>query len=261
MDDRRGARTGGTRRSARRWLGIPASLGASVLLALGAAVPASAHDALESATPAADSKVTETLSGVALGFSEDLLALAGDTNGFAIQVTDSDDRHYESGCVSVNGPSASTEVASGPAGTYEVVWQVVSSDGHPTSGSYTFTYAPSQPGKQSALSTAPQCGDAWAGTATAEPSASESTSPTETAESPTPDASSDTPAASDGSDADAASSTVPLWAFVLGGIAVLGLIAAVIVLTQRRSRRLPGEPGEPDAAEPGPGPGDTGRTP
>jgi methionine-rich copper-binding protein CopC len=228
---------------ARRWLGlaaaVPLALAAAVPLALGAAGPASAHDALESAVPAADSTVTDPLSSVALGFSEDLLALAGDTNGFAIQVTDGGDRHYESGCVTVNGPTAGTEVASGPAGTYDVVWQVVSSDGHPTSGSYSFTYSPAEPGPQSALTVAPLCGDVWAGTVQDTPAATESPDAADSAAASDAPAASDTPAG-DG-DAEAAGTAAPLWAIVLGGIAGLGLIAAVIALTLRRSRRFPGE--------------------
>jgi methionine-rich copper-binding protein CopC len=277
MTNTRGARRPHTPRSVRRWFGfgaaLCASLGASALLALGAAAPASAHDALESATPAADSTVTDTLSSVALTFSEDLLALGDDTNGFAIQVLDGDDRHYESGCVAVKGPTATTEVATGPAGTYEVVWQVVSSDGHPTSGSYTFEYSPSEPGKQSNHTIAPLCGDAWAGTPTDDSAPLPTLTPDPNAaatRTPAPDVPLETPAgsalpsagetpsatdtaAADGSDTDAASSAVPLWAIALGGIVALGLIGAVIALTLRRSRRLPGE------SEPGPDGGD--RTP
>jgi len=281
MADTRTARDPGARRSARRWLGVPASLGASLLLALGVSAPASAHDELRTATPAADSTLTDALSRVELGFSDDLLALGDDMNGFAIEVVDGDDRHYESGCVTVAGPNAATEVASGPAGTYEVTWQVVSGDGHPTSGSYSFAYSPSQPGEQSNHTIAPLCGDAWAGTPVeddSEPLPTLSADPNAPAETPAPDVPLQTPAdggtpaadgndtdadadadstdasdatdSADAEDADAASSDVPLWAIVLGGIAGLGLIAAVIALTLRRSRRFPGEGG------PGSGDGD-----
>ena len=230
------------RASVRRALGVLGALGVALPLALGSAAPASAHDALSSATPAADSTVTEALTTVALGFSDELLALGGDTNSFAIQVLDEGDRHYESGCVTVDGATATTEVASGPAGTYEVLWQVVSSDGHPTSGSYTFTYQPSEPGPQSAMATAPQCGDDWAGTAASV------SAPGEAVETPAPDASAAAPAAEetpapgeDGGDPASDGATLPLWAIVLGGIAGLGLLGAIIALTLRRTRRFPGE--------------------
>ncbi len=269
------------RRSALRWRALPVVVGTSVLLALSTATPASAHDALETAAPAADSTVTETLSGVSLGFTEDLLVIGDDASGFAIQVTDEDDRHYESGCVTLDGPTAGTQIAPGPAGTYEVVWQVVSSDGHPTSGSYTFTYSPAEAGPQSNHTIAPLCGDAWAGTPRDDaaplptlsadpaapietaapevpletPAAEDTPAPGEDPAASEPPAAGETPAPSDtaaadetpapgdgdGEDAEAASSAVPLWAIVLGGLAALGLIAAVIVLTLRRSRRLPGE--------------------
>ncbi|MFD3446406.1 copper resistance protein CopC [Microbacteriaceae bacterium 4G12] len=234
-------RLAGRRTFARRALGVLGSLGVALPLALGSAAPASAHDALSSATPEADSTVTEALTTVALGFSDDLLALGGDTNSFAIQVLDEGDRHYESGCVAVNGAQATTEVASGPAGTYEVLWQVVSSDGHPTSGSYTFTYEPSEPGPQSGQATAPQCGDDWPGTAA-------SATPGEVAATPAPEASADASAATetpapgdDGGGPASDGAALPLWAIVLGGIAGLGLLAAIIALTLRRTRRFPGE--------------------
>lgn len=133
-------------------------------LTLGAAGSASAHDSLVASDPASGSTVTLDPGTVSLTFNEPLLALGGETNGFAIVVTAPDGRFQESGCITVADTVASTTVALGAAGTYTVVWQVVSSDGHATSGTYTFTYSPAadaliNPG----MDAAPACGEPWAG--------------------------------------------------------------------------------------------------
>jgi hypothetical protein len=72
-------------------------------------------------------------------FSENLID-AGEGN-FA-EVTGPDGLHYESGCSGLSGPTVTTPVALGAAGTYHVAWRAVSSDGHPIADEYTFEYAP-----------------------------------------------------------------------------------------------------------------------
>ena len=144
----------------RNRLGLLAALGLGAVLAVSAPLAASAHDALTSSTPAADSTV-DTADAVGLTFSEAVLSLGQDQHSTAVQVTRGD-RYYETACPTIDGRDVSTPVALGPAGDYRVVWQVVSADGHPTSGSYTFRYAPAAGTAAAAGSAKPACGSAAA---------------------------------------------------------------------------------------------------
>nr|WP_316303140.1 copper resistance protein CopC [Clavibacter michiganensis] len=144
--------------------------GAAALVLGGALIPAgaaSAHDRLVGSTPAADATVTDEPGTIALDFSEELLALDAQASGFAIQVVNaSDGSFHEDGCVAVDGSTATTRIALGTAGTYQVTWRAVSSDSHPIDGTYSFTYAPTGDTTGTpAITSAPACGDAWAGSA------------------------------------------------------------------------------------------------
>jgi methionine-rich copper-binding protein CopC len=140
----------------RRALGMSLAGGAALVLALGAPLSASAHDSLSSSTPAAEATVTDPLSQVDLTFAGVLLDFGEGQRSTAIQVRQGD-RYFETGCARISEKTASAPVALGAAGTYEVVWQVVSSDGHPTSGSYSFTYSPSVGTEASAGAAKPAC--------------------------------------------------------------------------------------------------------
>ncbi|MFD1714289.1 copper resistance protein CopC [Amnibacterium flavum] len=135
-------------------------LGFGTLLALGAPLAASAHDQLESTDPAEGATV-ESLDAITLTFSGTLLSIGEDQRSAAIQVT-SGDRFYEAGCPVLVDNTATTDVALGGAGTYDVLWQVVSSDGHTISGEYSFDYAPADGTEQSEGSATPLCGDSTA---------------------------------------------------------------------------------------------------
>ncbi len=110
------------------------------ILTLATATAANAHDGLVDSSPAADSTVTTEVTSIDLEFSEDFLDLGTATSAFAIQVSGPDGKFYNTGCVALDGASISTVAALGESGEYEVVWQVVSSDGHPTSDSFVFSY-------------------------------------------------------------------------------------------------------------------------
>jgi methionine-rich copper-binding protein CopC len=120
------------------------ALGALVVVApvLGAAAPAQAHNYLVSSTPAAGQTLTELPERFEVTTNGPLLTLGGSTGGFALQVKDAEGRFYGDGCVTVEGPTMSTAAALGAAGTYTVIWQVVSSDGHTVSDEFTFDWAP-----------------------------------------------------------------------------------------------------------------------
>lgn len=98
------------------------------------ATPAWAHDALASTDPAASQTVPRVPSAVALTFEEPPL-----TMGLQVVVTGPD------GPVQQGAPRLADDVVTqalrgdAPKGTYTVDWRVTADDGHPVSGSFTFT--------------------------------------------------------------------------------------------------------------------------
>jgi len=130
-----------------------------------ASVAAYAHDALVASDPAAGATVAEA-SAVALTFSADPIAAEG---ADVVEVVGPDGRYYETDCPALTGPTVTTPVALGPAGEYRVEWKIVSSDGHPVSDEFSFTYAPAVDAAAAAGADAPAC--ARAGTQTQEPAA------------------------------------------------------------------------------------------
>jgi methionine-rich copper-binding protein CopC len=145
-------------------LGLLAGLVLAGVGAASAAAPAFAHDNVVSSRPYNSEVVTKPIDTVTVTFSDELLALGSSTNGFAIEVTDADGGHHESGCVTVDGSDASTGVALGEAGKYDVTWRVVSNDGHPISGTYSFTWQPKAVTVAApAYNGPPDCGAAWSG--------------------------------------------------------------------------------------------------
>jgi methionine-rich copper-binding protein CopC len=120
---------------------IGAVLAVAALLAIATATPAYAHDGLVGSTPAAGEAVTAELTSVDLTFSDDFLQIGGYTPAFGIQITGPDGRFYNTDCVVLDGGTISTPAELGESGDYTVVWQVVSSDAHPISDTFGFSYA------------------------------------------------------------------------------------------------------------------------
>jgi methionine-rich copper-binding protein CopC len=215
--------------------------GASAALVLVPGAAASAHDDLVSSNPAADSSITDDPGNLTLEFSDALLTLGDTDDGFAVQVTDPEGMHHESGCLALDGSQVTTDIALGDGGAYVVQWQVVSSDGHPTSGQYEFDYEPQSPDNAAdGLASAPVCGDPWAGAPDEQaPVASSTGSPTQTT--------TDDPVAPSGATAtdtagpvtDVADDTgagLPWPLVVVAALVGVGVIAAIIVLVVRRQR-------------------------
>ncbi|UKD59097.1 copper resistance protein CopC [Amycolatopsis sp. FU40] len=110
----------------------------SLLATLFPASTAEAHSFLESSTPAKDSELSSAPEKIVLTFNEPL------DRGFTeLAVVGPDGAtHWESAGAAVDGPTLSAPVKPlGPAGKYTVAYRVVSADGHPVSGSYSFTLA------------------------------------------------------------------------------------------------------------------------
>lgn len=190
---------------------VPLALAASLLtafLVLFAPQAASAHDAMLGSSPAADSTVETLPSEITLTFSEKLITGAGATE---LLVTDPTGTPVSDGPATVNGTIVTQPlVAEAAAGVYHVVWKIVSSDGHPTSGEFSFTVTTST-------------------LETTEPTAEPTTVPTETEETP------DAVATPISQPVESSDDAVGLW--VLGAVGVLVVAAVVIVLLTRRGKR------------------------
>jgi copper resistance protein C len=112
---------------------------------LAAAPAAQAHNYLIASSPAQGETLTALPDSFFVTTNEDLLAVGGSTAGFAFQIVDAAGTHYETGCVSVDGATMSTEPRLGEPGEYTALWQVVSADGHTVSDEIAFTWAPAEP--------------------------------------------------------------------------------------------------------------------
>lgn len=126
--------------TARRSPVVPLSLAAALLtafLVLFAPLPASAHDTLLASSPEADGTVETLPSELTLTFSNKLIDGDGATE---IVVTDPSGTNVAVGAAVLNGAVVTQPLAAeAQAGAYHVVWKIVSSDGHPTSGEFSFT--------------------------------------------------------------------------------------------------------------------------
>jgi len=125
-------------------LGRPAAIVAALLLALvalvalvGLAGPASAHAVLDSASPEQGGSVASAPASVELHFDEQVIV-----NARSLQVLDPAGERVDDGVAThPGGDGAAVTVALRPglpSASYAVVWRVVSTDGHPVSGTYSF---------------------------------------------------------------------------------------------------------------------------
>lgn len=183
--------------------------------------PAAAHDALIDSDPAADSTVDTMPAELTLTFSA---ALIGGEGATEVVVMDAEGKNVAEGEPELDGAMVTQPLASAAAaGQYHVIWKVVSSDGHPTSGEFEF-----------AVSSA---------TAGDTPATAEPTTPPDEASTSEPTA---PPVAEDPNMTSGFSISAP-W--LIGGAVVL-LIAAFLILMLVRSRRGSTPPtGSDDPAE------------
>ncbi|MBX6358415.1 MAG: copper resistance protein CopC, partial [Micromonosporaceae bacterium] len=112
---------------------VVASVAAGVAM-LGAPAPAAAHTVLLGTTPAEGSVVTTVTTEVTLTFSEPVRA-----QFTTVAVTGPGGRAYGNGDLSVRDNVVHQPVHPMGSGAYEVAWRVVSLDGHPVSGTFSFT--------------------------------------------------------------------------------------------------------------------------
>ncbi|WP_017621326.1 copper resistance CopC family protein [Nocardiopsis gilva] len=121
--------------TARRSAVTLASLTASLLLGIGLAPAALAHNALIDSSPKDGAKLDKAPEEVTLTFNADV-----NDGGNAIVVTGPDGDTYEEGDVRLDGPTAATDLRPlDAAGEYTIAYRIVSADGHPLEEKLTFS--------------------------------------------------------------------------------------------------------------------------
>ena len=118
------------------------ALAATLLVAFGlafaSASPAQAHDELIGTDPAKDATVDALPAELTLTFSA---AISGEDGASIVEVTDAAGTALTDGAPSVPDNVLTQPLAGEASGAVTVLWKVVSSDGHPISGEFTFTVA------------------------------------------------------------------------------------------------------------------------
>lgn len=105
-------------------------------LMLATAGPALAHNVLISTDPAADTTLTTAPQTVTLIFDQ-----AVENFEPVLRVFGPGGNDFAAGGATVLGNSVSAPFTAGPAGDYRVAYRIVSADGHPVTGEFTFTLA------------------------------------------------------------------------------------------------------------------------
>lgn len=115
-----------------------AVLALTVAAMIGMATPALAHNVLISTDPGKDASLESGPAKITLTF--DAPVQGGDIN--QISVLGPDKSQWAEGAVEINSNVVTAAVRPlGPAGTYTVGYRILSADGHPVEGEYTFTLA------------------------------------------------------------------------------------------------------------------------
>lgn len=195
-----------------------ASLLAAVILAAFAAAlflaqPAHAHDELISSNPADGAVLEEAPSEIELVFSSALMDL-----GNQVIVADAAGNNVAESEPVLNRETLVQAVPALEAGDYQVNWRAVSSDGHPITGTFSFTVNAPAGAEES---TAPAASESASIPAASEPAPSASTDPAEAE-----------PAAEE---SDVASH-LP-WALAGAGVGAAAALAAWAIVVQMQKRR------------------------
>ncbi|MFF3066277.1 copper resistance protein CopC [Oerskovia sp. NPDC057915] len=194
-----------------------ATLAATLLLGIGGAAPAQAHDRIISTDPADGAQLDAAPAALTMTFSTEPLAVEPQ-----VVVTDTAGTVVAQGSPTIEGTSATFPWPAELTGdTYTIAWRVVSSDGHPIEGTFSFAVA--------------------AAPAPAEPVATDEAtvvtpSATEGVTEATTEAATDATDATDTADStDEARSIVPL----LVGLAMLAaavVVVAVLIVRRRQQQ-------------------------
>ena len=101
------------------------------------ALPANAHEQLVDQEPKPGQILEAGIAEVKLSFSDDLISL-DNSAGSEIVILDSNQNPVNNGCAVIDARTAIARADIDTPGTYQVGWRVVSGDGHPISGSFSF---------------------------------------------------------------------------------------------------------------------------
>ena len=113
----------------------------AVAITLTGATAASAHDDLISSTPTPGEQLASAPAEIRLEFASDIMSI-----GANIMVIDETGRDWASAEPVLTATVATVSLESDmPEAGYQVRWQVVGSDGHPTSGFVPFTIGDAKP--------------------------------------------------------------------------------------------------------------------
>ncbi|MFB4351046.1 copper resistance protein CopC [Microbacterium sp. CR_7] len=213
---------------------VPVALAAALLTAFllfAAPLSASAHDSILGSSPEADSTVDTLPAELTLTFSAKLIDGEGATE---VVVTDASGASVTDGDASVDGAIVTQPLVSeAAAGAYHVIWKIVSSDGHPTSGEFDFTVANSTVAAPTAEPTSTPEATASA-EATVAPAATPTPQPSESAE-------------------DGSSATTWIWLLAIAGVlaaAVAGVVAVALKGRARDAGTAAADPSDPDSDAP-----------
>ena len=168
-------------------------------LSIAVASPAWAHDELIGADPSVNADVGALPAQITMTFSGVLMDEPGATQ---VVVTDAAGASLTDGEPTLDGTHLTQSLSGSASGPVTVTWRVVSSDGHPVAGQYTFTVA---------------------GGATQSPSTGETTTTQTLTATPT--------SSGDGG--------VPVFVWVLLGLVVAAALGALVAVLLRKSRATP----------------------
>ncbi|GAB2979976.1 copper resistance protein CopC [Amycolatopsis acidiphila] len=172
-----------------------AVLALTVAAMIGTATPALAHNVLISTDPGKGASLETGPAKITLTF--DAPVQGGDIN--QISVVGPDKSQWAEGAVEINSNVITAAVRPlGPAGTYTVGYRILSADGHPVEGEYTFT-----------LTKAGNGTPATAGAATG---------------------------AATQSDSGSGGGGVPVWVWILGAVVLLAIGLTLALRTGREKR-------------------------
>ncbi|WP_420111128.1 copper resistance CopC family protein [Pseudactinotalea sp.] len=122
-----------SRRPPTSFLTLVALVFATAVLTFAVPGAAQAHSELVSSTPSDGGTTSEIPTEIVLEFNENIQEI-----GNEIVVVDPEGTPVADGEMVVDGPVVTQPISTGAAGEYTVTWRVVSADGHPISGEFTY---------------------------------------------------------------------------------------------------------------------------
>ena len=99
--------------------------------------PATSYEQLVDQEPKSGQVLEAGIAEVRLSFSDDLISL-DNSAGSEIVILDENQNPVNNGCAVIDARTAIARADIDTPGTYQVGWRVVSGDGHPISGNFSF---------------------------------------------------------------------------------------------------------------------------